>query len=182
MSLASLIQSVTIELDRQDDESLPVERRLAALLAPALIQPDLLAGIDLRFDPETYSVTLLHVAKEGRFSVCAIAWMPGQWSRIHDHRAWCALGVIDGDGTEEFFRLRDMVDQSCAADLIAKPTSIAKPTGSRALRPGMTSFAAPGPHGVHRIGNPGPRPMTSLHLYGCNLSECGTSVDHYFGT
>ncbi len=174
MSLASLIQSVTIELDRQDGESLPVERRLAALLAPALIQPDLLAGVDLRFDPKAYSVTLLHVAPEGRFSLCAIAWMPGQWSRVHDHRAWCALGVIDGEGAEEFFRLRAVVNQSGAADPIAEPT------GGRALRPGMTSFAAPGPHGVHRIGNPGPHPMTSLHLYGCNLAECGTSVDHYF--
>ncbi len=172
MSLAALIQSVTVELDRP--EALPVERRLAALLAPALTQPDLLDGVDLRFDATKYSVTLLHVAPEGRFSVCAIAWMPGQWSRIHDHRAWCALGVIEGEGAEEFYRLRAVVNQSGASDPIAEPT------GGRALRPGMTSFAAPGPHGVHRIGNPGPQPMISLHIYGCNLAECGTSVDHCF--
>jgi predicted metal-dependent enzyme (double-stranded beta helix superfamily) len=174
MSLTALIQSVTVELDRNDAESLPVERRIAALLPPLLAQPDLLAGVDIRFDPKNYSVTLLHVAPEGRFSVCAIAWMPGQWSRIHDHRAWCALGVIEGAGAEEFYRLRTRVTQNGAADPIAETT------GGRALSQGMTSFAAPGPHGVHRIGNPGPQPMLSLHLYGCNLAECGTSVDHCF--
>lgn len=105
---------------------------------------------------------LVHVEKDGSFSIVALVTRPGQQTIIHDHTTWCAVAVLAGLEQEERFELRG--DGTCS------------PAGQpRTDAPGaVCGFAPPGD--IHRVTNIGTDVGLSLNVYGTDVSRIGSSV------
>ena len=123
--------------------------------AEGLLTPDQRVG-----DPAAYRQHLLHVAADGAFSLVALVWLPGQATPVHDHIAWCVVGVHEGDEHETRFRLD-------RGRLVATE-SLVNPRGS-------VSVAIP-PGDIHVVSNAGHGPAISLHVYGADLRRSTTSI------
>ena len=137
------------------------DRHTARLVADQLRKhlpgPDILTPEQRQGDPAHYRSHLLHAEADGSFSVVALVWLPGQTTRIHDHISWCVFGVIQGIEHEELF------DEHL------------NPLGENDNYPGDVSGFAP-PGDIHRVRNVGDITAISLHVYGADLSQVGTSV------
>jgi len=133
---------------------------VAAALAPALGQPDLLTDDQRAGDEAGYRQHLLHVAPDGAFSLVALVWLAGQHTPIHDHLAWCVVGVHEG--VEHEIRYR-------------RARGRLVPTGTGVNRTGSVAGLAP-PGDIHLVRNPGPGPAISLHVYGADLRATGSSI------
>src|SRR3954447_19036976 len=64
-----------------------------------------LSARDQRPGVDSYRQPLLHVSPTRRLSVVALVWQPGQRTPIHDHIAWCVVGVYRGIEREVRYRL-----------------------------------------------------------------------------
>jgi 3-mercaptopropionate dioxygenase len=134
---------------------------VAGALRPALgdallLRPDQRVG-----DPAAYRQHLLHVADDGTFSLVALVWLPGQATPIHDHLAWCVVGVHEGAEHEIRYR--------------ARPDGLLVPTGSAVAHAGDVDGLLP-PGDIHRVTNAGTDLAISLHVYGADLSLVGSSI------
>jgi 3-mercaptopropionate dioxygenase len=116
-----------------------------------------------------YRQHVLHVAPDGGFSVVALVWRPGQRTPIHDHVAWCVVGVYEGTEHEVRYQL-------CEDDRGRFLTR----TSARESRPGMTTALVPPDEDIHEVINGGDGLAVSIHVYGANIAELGTSIWHRF--
>jgi predicted metal-dependent enzyme (double-stranded beta helix superfamily) len=159
-SLALLVD----DLDRAARYTEPGRSRVdavAAALRPELGDPDLLRPDQTVGDPTAYRQHLLHVAPDGLFSLVALVWLPGQATPIHDHLAWCVVGIHRGAEHEERYRLR--------------PDGTLVPTGHAVAHVGSVDGLLP-PGDIHRVHNTGNDLAISLHVYGADLTDVGTSI------
>src|SRR4030088_2205646 len=103
---ASLVTAIRSATARHADW-----QRTAALVADQvrlyLPGPEILTAAERQRSPDGYVCHPLHTEPDGAFSVCAVVWRPGQQTPIHDHVAWCVVGVLQGAEDEELFALRD---------------------------------------------------------------------------
>jgi predicted metal-dependent enzyme (double-stranded beta helix superfamily) len=143
------------------DASVDAER-VAVLLreygpTPALLTPQQRLG-----SAERVASHLLHA--EDDFSMIALVWRPGQQTRIHDHRCWCVVGVVQGSEQETLYR-----DHGAFLTEIGTADN---PVGS------VSALVPPGD--IHRIHNNTDRIAISLHVYGIDLRVAGTSGRRYY--
>lgn len=122
--------------------------------------PDLLTTEQRAGDPAGYRAHLLHVAPDGAFSLVAMVWLPGQCTPIHDHLSWCVVGVHTGEEHETRYRLE-------GGRPVADGTSVAGPGTVTGLLP---------PGDIHRVTNSGDGVAISLHVYGVDVSDTGSSI------
>ena len=134
---------------------------VAAALRPALGDPHLLRADQRQGDPSTYRQHLLHVADDGAFSLVALVWLPGQATPIHDHLAWCVVGVHEGSEHETRYSTR--------------PDGRLVPVGSAVAQAGDVDGLLP-PGDIHRVTNAGTGLAVSLHVYGADLSVVASSI------
>lgn len=137
---------------------------VAAALRGHLPCADILTADERAGDPGGYAQHILHTEDDGRFSVVALVWRPGQVTPIHDHVTWCVVGVVAGAEYEELYELRGRLPQ-CRLLRIATRTNLA---GS------VSGFAPPGD--IHRVRNRADQTAISIHIYGADISRLGTSV------
>lgn len=152
------------DLDRAARYTEPGRPRVDAVadaLRPALGDPHLLRPDQTVGDPAAYRQHLLHVAPDGLFSLVALVWLPGQATPIHDHLAWCVVGIHQGAEYEERYRLR--------------PDGTLGPTGHAVAHVGDVDGLLP-PGDIHRVHNTGGDLAISLHVYGADLTDVGTSI------
>ena len=131
-------------------------------LRPYLGRPDLLRPHQRLADAERYRAHLLHVAEDGAFSLVGLVWLPGQQTPIHDHLAWCVVGIHEGIEYESRYMLSDD-----GAQLIT--------TGRAQAGVGVVAGLLP-PGDIHRVRNDGDVLAISLHVYGADVSSTGSSV------
>jgi predicted metal-dependent enzyme (double-stranded beta helix superfamily) len=109
---------------------------------------------------------VLHVERDGSFSIVAIVWRPGQLTRIHDHLTWCVFGVLEGIEHEERYELDEhnqvLVSAGATTNYVGD----------------VAGFAPPGD--IHRVHNTGADVAVSLHVYGTDLSRVGSSVRRFY--
>lgn len=125
---------------------------------PAALPPLDLATLapHLRFEPACYTRVLL--AATPRAEMLLMGWLPGHASRIHDHGGSHGLSlVLAGAGEEDTFQVE-----------AGRPA----PRATRQVRQGDVLFERPGD--VHRIRNPGPNLLVTLHVYAPRLQEFRT--------
>jgi len=139
-------------------------RRVASVLEPHLCDCELLDTERLLPDPERYRQYVLHVEPGGVFTIAALVWLPGQKTPIHDHVSWCTVGVYQGCEFE--------VQYACSD---ASPKSPPAVLGSTFHKAGEVQALSPGSD-IHAVENPGPGIAISLHIYGADLSELGSSI------
>ncbi|MGP3983311.1 cysteine dioxygenase [Streptomyces sp. KR80] len=143
---------------------------VAERLAPFLGAPGLLTAEQREGDPERYRQHVLHVERDGSFSLVALVWLPGQRTPIHDHVSWCVTGVHEGVESERRYRL---VSDYATARLVVTEDVLN-------LQGAVSGFAPPGD--IHQVRNAGTSTAISIHVYGADVSRLGSSVRRVYDT
>ena len=123
--------------------------------------PDVLTAAQRLGSPDDYCGHNLYVEPDGSFSIVALAWRPGQLTRIHDHMTWCVFGVIQGVEHEELF--------DAGLNLVGRS---ANHVGD------VSGFAPPGD--IHRVHNTAEETAISIHIYGTDITRIGSSARRYY--
>lgn len=139
---------------------------VAGRLEQSLDRSDLLAADHVRHDESRYCQNILHVEEDGSFSVVALVWLPGQSTPIHDHVSWCVTGVFRGEEHETRYRLVE--DPEGEGTHLVQSGSVVNATGD------IAALCPPGD--IHRVGNRGPGTAVSIHVYGADIGELGSSI------
>lgn len=164
--MQELIGSIRAAVRGEPDPG-SVAARVAESLRPHLTRPDLLAPEQCRSDEDGYCQHVLHVEPDGSFSVVALVWLEGQSTPIHDHVSWCVPGVHRGREEEIRYRRVDGSEHD-GQDRLEKTGTVVNDTG------GVCALTPPGD--IHRVENPGPGTAISIHVYGANIAELGSSI------
>jgi predicted metal-dependent enzyme (double-stranded beta helix superfamily) len=144
-----------IETCTETERSPAAAEYLKELLAtPDLLAPEHRAGCDT-----DYCRHVLYADPQGRFTLLALVWQPGQQSSVHGHTAWCAMGVLEGRPQIECFDVT----------LDAEGNAHGTPRNSFDCAPGDVCALQAGLDDVHRVGNQSDDTVISLHVYGCDL-------------
>jgi predicted metal-dependent enzyme (double-stranded beta helix superfamily) len=157
--LAELVERLD-DAARSAGNDLATAEAVAAALQPFLGGPGLLTPEQEAGDPDRFRTHLLHVPDDGAYSLVAAVWRPGQRTPIHDHVAWCVVGVHRGEEHEVRYRLVD-------GHLVEDGHTVG-PCGE------VTVLTPPGD--IHAEVNDGTAVAASLHVYGADLRQRGTSV------
>lgn len=176
--LDRLVASIRREVNA-DRGGAATARAVAGHLERCLEDPDLLAPRHREPDAAGYRQHVLHVEDDGSFSIVALVWLPGQETPVHDHVSWCVPGVYRGREEETRYRLLGASREEASgsgdgggreaggAHLEAAGTEI-NVTGT------VVTLTPPGD--IHRVRNPGPGKAVSLHVYGADIGELGSSI------
>jgi 3-mercaptopropionate dioxygenase len=158
------LTALVSDLDRAVRSAAPGQAKVdavSAALAPALGDETLLHPDQCVGDPAAYRQHLLHVARDGAFSLVALVWLPGQATPIHDHLSWCVVGVHEGAEHEtRYARTED-------GFLVETVSGVAYAGDVDGLLP---------PGDIHLVRNSGTDLAISLHVYGADLSRVGSSI------
>jgi predicted metal-dependent enzyme (double-stranded beta helix superfamily) len=161
--LAQLVQSIGL-VTATRREPAQVVGEVAQLVRDCLAEPELLTPEQREPDPSRYRQHILHVADDGSFSIVALVWLPGQATPIHDHVSWCVVGVYEGQEYETRYLWED---RDGSPRLVPVGQSI-NPTGS------IAALVPPGD--IHRVTNRGQGLAISLHVYGADIAQLGSSI------
>ncbi len=124
--------------------------------------PEILTRQERAGDPAGYRCHVLHTEPDGSFSITALIWRPGQFTPIHDHVAWCVVGVMQGVEHEELYSL-------------GQDGSYLTEAGRNVNNLGEVSGLAP-PGDIHRVRNSSGQTAISMHIYGADITRLGSSV------
>jgi 3-mercaptopropionate dioxygenase len=157
--------SFVADAEEMVDEPHAIADRLRGLLA----QDGWLAADDQRPGTDAYRQHLLHVSPTRRFSVVALVWRPGQCTPIHDHVAWCVVGVYRGGEREVRYRLVEDGRRQWLEE-----------TGSVVAYPGHVEALVPPADDIHLVTAGGQGTTISIHVYGADIEARGTSIHRRF--
>ncbi|HSE04371.1 MAG TPA: cysteine dioxygenase family protein [Methylomirabilota bacterium] len=160
MTLSDFIQQVTRIAGSPD-----APRQVAPILRAALANPALLDPAHREPGAERYRQHLLHVDAAGRFSVVALVWAAGQATPVHDHVAWCVVGVYEGREREILY-----TPPFDGADDRVTRASV------RECGSGEVAWLVPERPNIHRVENGGDATAISIHVYGTDIARAGNSI------
>lgn len=135
-----------------------IAERVAGALQPFLGDPELLTVEQALADPARVRRHLLYVAPDGRYSILAVVRQPSQPTAIHDHAAWCVVGVHQG----EEYAIRYRVMPTTEGDFLM-------PLGAEHHPAGSVMVIIP-PEDIHHVWNRGQTCAISIHICGGNLT------------
>ena len=138
--------------------------RMEIVFSAAVLDRSLVPEQARRAQPGSYARHLLHADPQGRFSIVALAWGPGQFSPVHAHHTWCSYAVVSGTLTETTYEYDAR-------------SGIATPLASEELGFGASRFEYAGLSAVHKLGNAGDNVAVSLHIYGIDGPRIATHVN-----
>jgi len=144
-------------------------RAIADRLGALLTEDGWLAAEDRAPGDDSYRQHLLHVSSCRRMSVVALVWRPGQQTPIHDHVAWCVVGVYRGVEHETRYRLVDRDGRQCL-----------QPVGTIKAYPGHVEALVPPVDNIHAVAAGGDEETISIHVYGADIELLGSSVHRRF--
>lgn len=118
-----------------------------------------------RRNPEQYARNPIHIDPAGGLSLFSMAWMPGQWTPIHDHGTWGVVGVVEGVLEERnFIRVDDRRHPYENVQLARGGVTL--------MCPGTVTSFVPNPDHIHITGISANGPgAISLHLYGRVMND-----------
>lgn len=161
-ALARYVGEVEAILASAADEA-AIPARVAGALAELACVRDLLTPEQRQGDAENYTRHLLYADPEGRFTVLALVWLPGQTTPVHGHTAWGAVAVHEGRPTVALYDY--------------EPGYGALPRCEIRCVPGEVSWVHAGIRQPHRIYNADQRMAITLHTYGRDLVADPTSIN-----
>lgn len=159
--IAVLAGEIGAALDRPVDER---SSRIVTALQLAAATPDLLSAQQTTACAQSYARHVLHADRDGRFTILALVWGPGQFSPVHAHHTWCAYAVHANVLTETLY--------SYDPDIAA-----ASPLRTAERRAGYGCHGEAGLDQIHRLGNDHDRPAISIHIYGVDGANVTTGVN-----
>ena len=169
--LAAFVRDMDTLVSRTDDPW-EIARETEGHLTELMRHPEFLEDRYREPAPDRYRQHVVHVHPEGKYSVVSLVWQLGQETPIHDHRCWCIVGVLQGLETETRYELHE-TDGS---------TVLAKVAESE-YQPGQVCALVPPDENIHKVANSGghdDKLTISMHIYGANIAELGTSINHIF--
>jgi 3-mercaptopropionate dioxygenase len=137
---------------------------IALALQPFLGDPRLLDAEQREPGSQSYRQHVLYVDPSGAFSIVSLVWSPGQGTSVHDHVAWCVIGVHEGLEREISYRLVETGTDRFLEPLTESLAGV-----------GEVSWLTP-PGDIHRVENGGREPAISIHVYGLDIRPVGTSI------
>ena len=158
--LSALVAGIRTAVDSRADWAGTAEL-VAEQLRRHLPSPEVLGAEQRLGSPDGYRSHTLHVEPDGSFSIVALVWRPGQFTRVHDHVTWCTFGVIQGVEHEELF--------DADLNLVGRSENH---VGD------VSGFAPPGD--IHRVHNTGSETAISIHVYGTDVTRVGSSARRYY--
>lgn len=161
-ALARYVAQVEALLAGAADEA-ALAARVAGALGELACERGLLTPEQRLGDAEHYTRHLLHADPDGRFTVLALVWLPGQSTPVHGHTAWGAVAVHEGRPTIGLYEY--------------EPGYGALPRQEIQCVPGEVSWVQAGIQYPHRIFNASDRPAITLHTYGRDLSSNPTGIN-----
>jgi predicted metal-dependent enzyme (double-stranded beta helix superfamily) len=157
--IAAVRGAVRLEADPADTAA-----GVASVLQRFLGRPDLLTQSQSEPDSTHYRQHIIHVERDGSFSIVALVWLPGQETPIHDHVSWCVVGVHEGRENEIRYRL---VENSDSPHLV-EDGNVSHDVGT------VEALTSPGD--IHLAANHGDDVAISLHIYGADIGVLGSSI------
>lgn len=145
-----------------------IAARVESVLKRSLGMPELLEESERQTAVDRYQQHVLHVAPDKRFSLVSLAWRPGQQTPIHDHRGWCVVGVYEGEEFETRYRLVRSGGQERLEEVAVE-----------VHRRGQTIRYVP-PDDIHCVENRSTETAISIHAYGIDVDDVGTSINRCF--
>src|SRR5215210_2265435 len=162
----SALTDFAADLEGLADDPNEIGARLGELLA----QDGWLAPEHREGDPDRYRQHLLHVSADRRVSIVALVWLPGQRTPIHDHVSWCVVGVYEGRERETRYRAVESAGQRHLEEV-----------GRIEALPGHVEVIVPSSEAdIHAVAAVAPQPTISIHVYGADIEQRGTSVYRRF--
>jgi predicted metal-dependent enzyme (double-stranded beta helix superfamily) len=149
------------EFIRDAEATIDDAEAIARRLQPLLAQDGWLAPEHRAPGADRYRQHLLYVSPCRRLSVVALVWLPGQRTPIHDHVAWCVVGVYRGLERETRYRLVD--------GALERTTTIE-------AGPGHVEVLLPPAENIHSVQAGGDELTISIHVYGADIERLGSSV------
>lgn len=113
---------------------------------------------------------IIYVSPDKAFSIVSFVWRPGQVTSVHDHVCWCVVGVLQGIEEETRYILKQDKQGNKWLEAVTNNT----------VRPGHTCALVPPDEDIHQVKNAGGDVAISIHVYGANIEERGTSINHRF--
>jgi predicted metal-dependent enzyme (double-stranded beta helix superfamily) len=142
-----------------------MERLITEALYDAVSGPDWVPPERRRANHECYARHLLYGDAEYGFSILLLVWDHGQYSPVHSHRTWCAIGVYDGELTETRYR--------------EDPEGRVLETGIETRTPGSVTFEARDTE-IHSITNKSSSVAMSIHIYGVGPEQVSTGINRLY--
>ena len=164
-AMAKLISGVDEALGSASNEA-DALCQVPALLAAQLDDSQLLTAPQRCFDTVSYKRHLVHADPNGRFSILALAWLPGQITPVHGHNAWGVVGVHLGTIENTCYNVDTNNDYT--------------PGDKHVCRVGDVAGFAVGDCSAHRLFNPGPEAAYTIHIYGMDLASEPTGINRYY--
>ena len=159
--LGALVREIALACD---GPATRMGERVKAALTAAAADPALVADRQCPAQVECYARHILYGDPDGRFTVLALVWGPGQFSPPHAHHAWCAYAVRSGTLTETLYTFDGTTEAARPLRVAARPA-------------GYACFAQAGLDQIHRLGNAGAEPAMSIHVYGVAHERIATGVN-----
>ncbi len=172
MTAPAALGRFTAAMDRAvaaSDEPSVLASQATVALADLLAHPEAIGDEHRVSSGDDYLQHVVHVHPDGRYSLVALVWRPGQATPIHDHRCWCVVGVMEGEEEERRYRL---VDHDGEPALVL--------TGTERHGQGSISSLVPPDENIHLVSNSSGEVTLSLHVYGDDIARCGSSINHVF--
>jgi predicted metal-dependent enzyme (double-stranded beta helix superfamily) len=163
--LGRLAAEITIACNGTPDR---MAQRTVAALQAAAADALLLTADQCVPCPDRYARHVLYADPKGRFTLLALVWSRGQFSPVHAHHTWCAYAVHRGVLAETLFGFDAATEEAI-------------PLRSETRRAGYGCFAASGLEQIHRLGNAGPEPAISIHVYGVGAAQVCSHVNRVLG-
>ncbi len=142
---------------------------IAGRLERLLAQDGWLAAQHQAPGADSYRQHLLYVSPCRGLSVVSLVWRPGQRTPIHDHVAWCIVGVYRGLEHETRYRLVEAGGEQC---LVA--------SGAVEAHPGHVEALVPPVDNIHMVTAGGEGLTISIHVYGADIELLGSSIHRRF--
>ncbi len=114
---------------------------------------------------ERYTRHVLHSHHNGRYTLVALVWQPGQRTPAHGHHTWCAYRVLEGSLQEERFSWDDERRIARLGEVVA-------------LNATHCFSGHAGLEKIHRLGNISQGRAISLHVYGVDADHVSTHVNN----
>ncbi len=141
-----------------------VEQALVDAASPDLLPPELRQP-----DADHYARHLIYREPQGKFSMIAMVWGPGQSTPIHDHGGlWCVECVLQGRIEVRSYRPVDHPEDGRVGFTCAEVIGAGF---------GESGHLIP-PLDHHVLANPHDDVAVTLHVYGGDLVWCRAYVPH----
>jgi len=156
----------------QTDDPWEIARETKGHLTELIRHPEFLGKRHREPGSDKYRQHVVHVNPEGKYSIVSLVWQLGQETSIHDHRCWCVVGVLQGRETEARYELHE----AGGSWVLAK-------VNESEYEPGEVCALVPPDENIHKVANSGghgDKLTISMHIYGADIAELGTSINQVF--